>query len=61
MTDFPAILAGLGFADASVVSQRSNTLVVRVWTDKGWAYERFNKDASADDVAAWAKDKVPGI
>jgi hypothetical protein len=59
MTDIPAILAELGFS-ASVVSEQKTTQVVRVWTDKGWAYERFSKTVSADDVLAWAKDKAPG-
>lgn len=59
MTDIPAILAELGFT-ATVASEQKTTLVIRVWTDKGWAYERFSKTVSSDDVLAWARDKVPG-
>lgn len=53
-------LMGLGFKEASVVNEQKDTLVVRVWTTKGWAYERFDKAGSADAVTAWAKGKEPG-
>lgn len=53
-------LIGLGFKEASVVNEQKDTLVVRVWTDKGWAYQRWAASVSAETVALWAKDKVPG-
>lgn len=59
MTDIAAILTELGF-EASTVGEQANKIVVKVWTSKGWVYERFSSDVSSDDVAAWAKDKVPG-
>lgn len=52
-------LEALGFY-ASIVSEQKNRIVVRVWTTKGWAYERFDRDATAETVTAWAKDKEPG-
>lgn len=52
-------LISLGFKDAAIVSEQNYTLVVRMATDKGWAYERFGKNAGETEARDWAKDKAP--
>lgn len=52
-------LVGLGFKDASIVSEQNYTLVVSMMTDKGVAYERFGKTAGEAEARDWAKNKVP--
>jgi len=48
-------LTGLGFEVADLGSKDGKTLV-RVKTDKGWAYERLS---SEEDARAWAAGKKP--
>ena len=50
-------LIDLGFAGTTDLGTKDGKTLVRVWTDKGWAYERLQ---SEDEAVAWAKDKVPG-
>lgn len=49
-------LAKLGFKGVTDLGTRNGVTLVKVRTDKGWAYERFK---SEDEVAVWAKDKAP--
>lgn len=49
-------LAELGFTNATDLGTKNGKTLVRVMTDKGWAYERF---ASVEDVAAWAVGRNP--
>lgn len=56
MTDIPAVLEDLGFYATDLGTKNGWTLV-KVWTSKGWAYERL---ATVEEAKAWAKDRVPG-
>lgn len=49
-------LAELGFKDVIDHGTKNGATLIQVMTNRGWAYERFKPQ---DDVAAWAKDKVP--
>ncbi|WP_287344532.1 hypothetical protein [Mesorhizobium sp.] len=50
-------LSKLGFKNATDLgSKKDGKVIVRVWTDKGWAYERFS---SVEQVEAWAKGRNP--
>lgn len=52
------ILASLGFtATAQTVNGK---VLVKVWTSKGWAYERFDPKRLEDEITAWARGKEPG-
>lgn len=56
------ILADLGFAGASVVSTDSKGRVcLKVWTAKGWAYERFEPVRLEEEITAWSRTVEPGI
>lgn len=55
------ILASLGFAGSSVVSDAKGKVCVKVWTTKGWAYERFEKNLKLEDnLTAWSRTVQPG-
>lgn len=47
-------LESLGFPDASVVGLMHHEITVRVHTDKGWIYEKFDPENLPDAVDAWA-------
>ena len=49
-------LADLGFKNATDLGTKKDMTLVRVMTDKGWAYERFS---SVEQVEAWAKGRNP--
>jgi hypothetical protein len=50
-------LIDLGFIGTTDLGSKNGKTLVRVWTDKGWAYERFQ---TVDEAIAWAVDKAPG-
>lgn len=59
------ILASLGFVGSSVVNEakvKGRTLVCcKVWTAKGWAYEKFDKTKLEDEITAWSRTVQPGV
>jgi hypothetical protein len=50
-------LSDLGF-DAADLSTKSGKTLVKVKTDKGWAYERFE---NVQQVEIWAKGRKPEV
>lgn len=56
------ILANLGFVGSSVVNEAKGKVCVKVWTTKGWVYERFEKNNVLEDsLTAWARTVEPGV
>lgn len=54
------LLASLGFIGSSVVSEAKGKTLVKVWTAKGWAYERFETARLEDEITAWTRTVEPG-
>ena len=48
------LLSAEGFAEATIVGEKSGKVVVRVKTARGWTYERFTLAKAEAEVAAWA-------
>ena len=53
------ILASIGFADATELSQRHGETLVRVRTSNGWVYERFRAAELQADIEKWAAGRSP--
>ena len=53
------ILAGLGFTGSSVVHNDDKRVCVKVWTSKGWAYEKFEKAQLEQEITDWSRTVEP--
>lgn len=49
-------LAALGFKDVTDLGTKNGWTLVKIKTEKGWAYERF---ATVSEAEAWAKGRKP--
>lgn len=54
------ILTSLGFTGSSVVNDSKGKVCVKIWTSRGWSYEKFDKAKLEDEITAWARGKEPG-
>lgn len=53
-------LADLGFVDSAIVATKGAVQTFRIRTAKGWAYEKFTNDDTAEAyVRAWATKHQP--
>lgn len=54
------LLASLGFVGSTVVNEAKGKVCCKVWTAKGWAYEKFDKTKLEDEITAWSRTVQPG-
>ena len=53
------ILASLGFVGSSAQDVRGK-VVAKVWTSKGWTYQRFDPKKLDAEITAWSRTVEPG-
>ena len=54
------ILASLGFTGSSVVSEAKGKTLLKIWTSKGWCYERVPTKNIEDEITTLARRLEPG-